>query len=329
MEKRIYNWILMGALMALGASCESGDPVYSDFDYQTAYFAAQTPIRTVELGNDPEWDLSDDNNHCIWIKATMGGSYGNKKDIVLNYTVDESLCDNLWFAEEDVAVKKVTPMPTNYYTLDDDKLRINKGEILGGVKVELADAFFNDPLSIETTYVIPLRITGIVQGVDSILEDKDYVLYALKYINPWEAHYLRHGTDIVTSNGVVNGVARHYEYVENDEQVQTYTTGYLENSLPITYKDNAGVNYVVDLKLSFQEDGTCTVGSNTENVTATGTGKYVAQGEKESFGGKDRDALYLDYTVDIPDLNAVYQTVDTLVMQYRGVTQEYFSTVEQ
>ena len=102
----------------------------------------------------------------------------------------------------------------------------------------------------------------------------------------------------------------------------------MENILPITYQDKAGENYVVNLKLTFQADGTCTVSSATDNVTAEGEGKYVALGEKNSFGGKDRDALYLNYTVNIPEKNTTYQTVDTLVMHYRGITQEHFTPVE-
>ena len=35
-----------------------------------------------------------------------------------------------------------------------------------------------------------------------------------------------------------------------------------------------------------------------DGVTATGTGKFVQDGEKNSWGNKDRDAIYLKYTVD-------------------------------
>ena len=330
MKKKYDIRTLMIALLGVVAttSCENGNPEFDDFDYQTVYFASQTPVRTVELGNDPEWDLTDDNNHCVCIKATMGGSYGNKNDIVVGYVVDESLCENLYFSEDNKPTSKVVPLPSTHYRLTDDKLRINKGEILGGVKVELTDAFFNDTKSLSNTYVLPLRMTNIEQGADRILEDKDYVLYALKYVNPWHAHYLRHGIDKVAVDGVTTEVERHEQYEENDEQVATTTTGYLENILPITYKDKAGQNYVVNLKLTFQADGTCTVSSATDNVTAEGEGKYVALGEKNSFGGKDRDALYLSYTVNIPEKNTTYQTVDTLVMHYRGIAQEHFTPVE-
>lgn len=329
MRKNIIVWMITSLGIIGTTSCENGNPEFEDFDFQTVYFASQTPVRTIQLGNDPNWDVTDDNNHCVRIKATMGGSYGNKENVVLDYMVDEALCVNLYFSEENNSIREVIPLPNTHYRLTDDKLRINKGEILGGVKVELTDAFFNDPKSLDNNYVLPLRITGIVQGADRILEGKDYVLYGLKYVNPWHAHYLRHGVDKVTVDDVESEVVRHNEYVENDEQVAITTTAYLENILPLTYKDKNDINYEVLLKLTFREDGTCTVSSATDNAIVTGEGKYVALGEKDSFGGKDRDALYLNYSVSIPEKNTMYQTVDTLVMHYRGTVQEHFTPVEK
>lgn len=50
--------------------------------------------------------------------------------------------------------------------------------------------------------------------------------------------------------------------------------------------------------------------------------KYVEKGEKNSFNNKDRDVLYLDYTVDLG--STVYATKDTLVMRDRQVKAEWF-----
>ena len=69
-------------------SCSSGDPEFPDFDYQTVYFASNVMMRTVELGKDMEVDLTMDNEHKVRITATMGGSYGNKRDITVNIAVD-------------------------------------------------------------------------------------------------------------------------------------------------------------------------------------------------------------------------------------------------
>ncbi len=42
------------------------------------------------------------------------------------------------------------------------------GKVLGGVEVQFTDAFFYDPKTIQTAYVIPLRMTS-VQNADTIL----------------------------------------------------------------------------------------------------------------------------------------------------------------
>jgi hypothetical protein len=51
----------------------------------------------------------------------------------------------------------------------------------------------------------------------------------------------------------------------------------------------------------------------------------VKKGEKKSWGNVDRDALYLNYRVDLSDM-AVTST-DTLVLRNRGVAMETFSPV--
>ena len=58
MKKKYDIRTLVIALLGVVAttSCENGNPEFDDFDYQTVYFASQTPVRTVELGNDPQWD---------------------------------------------------------------------------------------------------------------------------------------------------------------------------------------------------------------------------------------------------------------------------------
>ena len=88
-------------------------------DYEgntTAYFAYQNPVRTLVLGNDI-YDNSLDNAHRCRIWATMGGAYSGR-DAVVDYVVDESLCDHLWFVDEGGNPSyTVTPMPTAYYLM--------------------------------------------------------------------------------------------------------------------------------------------------------------------------------------------------------------------
>ena len=52
---------------------------------------------------------------------------------------------------------------------------------------------------------------------------------------------------------------------------------------------------------------------------------HLKDGEENSWGSEDRDALYLSYEIETDDLNITTQ--DTLVMRNRGVAMETFKPV--
>lgn len=83
-----YRHTLLAALAAMAlTACDNGNPVFDDFDYQTAYFAHQVVGRIVTLGNNDEVDVTLDNQHKVQIQATMGGAYSNPNNIIIgNYT---------------------------------------------------------------------------------------------------------------------------------------------------------------------------------------------------------------------------------------------------
>ena len=338
-------------------SCENGNWEFSDFDYSTVYFAYQTPVRTITLGNDYVNDNSLDNEHKCQIMATVGGFREIKKDIEIGFTVDNTLCANL---------DNVKAMPSNYYTLSDNsKMIIAKGsKMIGGVVVQLTDAFFADPLSLTANYVIPLRMTSVtnadrilageaVEGVtnpnrvnkdDWATLPKDYILYAVKYINNWDAIYLRRGKDVITENGVTRTVVRRGQYVpEDDELVRLYSASLKEIEFPMSYQSSGSVDLGLKLKMTFsgndcsfsafKTDYTVADTIRVYDVVVTGTGKYVKDGEKFSWGQKDRDALYLDYNVAYKvnvitqgvNQNVTYSTKDTLVLRDRNIKVETFT----
>jgi hypothetical protein len=78
-----------------------------------------------------------------------------------------------------------------------------------------------------------------------------------------------------------------------------------------------------NLKIAVDASGNCTVSSATEGIAASGTGKYVKGGEKLAWGNKDRDAIYLDYSIDFGDKK--FATRDTLVARSREVTRELYT----
>ena len=344
--KKNLLYISLASLIFTFTSCESGINEFPNFDYSTVKFANQYPVRTLELGVDENVDLTMDNQHTISIKAVWGGGYTNPNDVLIDYVVDPSLCTNLYFAKSGVAGNAIEIMPETYYELKDTRIRIPAGQIMGGVDVVLKDAFFADPKSVNTSYVIPLRMTQVT-GADSILlgtsvvnspswttasdwstQPKNYVHYAFKFVNPWHGQYLRRGVDTFANNGT--STPRHQQYVENDEVVNLNTVAYMDNDLPLTVKDALGNNVTYTIKITFSQDGTCVLSSNNADVEISGTGKFVSKGEKNSLGGKDRDALYLDYNVNLKNQGMNFATKDTLVLRTRNVVgAEYYSVIKQ
>lgn len=328
----------LSILSMLFTSCHNQDWEFDDFDYTTVYFAYQSPVRTIVMGEDI-FDTSLDNEKKCKIMATTGGAYTNKHNIIINCSVDNSLCDNLVFKS---TMKDVVAMPTSYYTLSSNQIKIPKGSIIGGVEVQLTDAYFADPMALSTNYVIPIVMTE-VQNADSILRGKpsvdnpnrciagdwsivpkDYTLYAIKYINAWHANYLRRGVDVVTGNNgnasLNKTIVRRQAFVEKDE-VCGMTTQSLKTAIfPVKVNGTS-----CELLLTFDSNNNCVVTS--EDGKATGSGKFVEKGEKQSWGNKDRNAIYLDYQIKLDDVT--YTTKDTLVVRDRGISLETFDVISK
>lgn len=356
----LQSILYAGALSILTMACENQEIAFPNYGKSTVYFAYQYPVRTIVLGEDI-YDTSLDNEGRCEIYATMGGVYENNKKIDIDIEVDNALCNNL-FLDGGFTVP-VQPMPANYYTLSGNTISLNH-KLQGAVGVQLTDAFFADPNAIQNTYVIPVRMTD-VKNADAILsgkakvedpdrtnaahwdvQPKDYVLYFVKFINPWHSNYLRRGKDEIIVNGVPSTVIRHQPSVETDEVRKLSTLSLHELQYPQDYKGYSGLDLKFALKLNFSEDENCTVtpiapeynvndSVRVFNIVATGNGAFVKKGEKLSWGNKDRDALYVAYNVSyevetkypnagFPDrFDAVsYITTDTLVVRDRGVKVE-------
>lgn len=339
--KKLY--LLPFMMLAALSSCHNQDWEFDDYGTRSVYFAYQYPVRTITLGEDPSVDNSMDNEHKCKIMATTGGGYSNDNEITIGFEVDNSLCDGVNFKGTTNPIKA---MPANYYKLSSDKIVISAGSITGGVEVQLTDAFFADPMSVKNTYVIPLRMTD-VQGADTILQGrplvdnpntlvasdwnvvpKNYIMYCIKYINPWHAAYLRRGKDDITGKagheGLTQENVRHQYYVEDDEVCNLKTRSMNEVELPLNLKDESGNNISYSIVLQFDDNNNCIVKSaESDKYSVIGKGKFVAKGDKKSWGNEDRDVIYLDYEVDLPQLKC--HTLDTLVVRNRGVVMEQFT----
>ena len=365
LKKYIFG-VALGALALTYASCNA-EQEFPDYEGgTTAYFAYQFPVRTLILGNDI-YDNAIDNEHKCRIWSTMGGAYHGRKAYV-DIVVDETLCDNLWFTDDGGNPSiPVRPMPSEYYTLASNVIPYN-GETRGYVEVQFTDAFFNDEKAIENTYVIPLLMTN-VKGIDKILtgtpreglspsrtnlEDwdilaKDYVLYCVKYMNPWQGKYIRRGVDNVTENGVTKTVIRkdttlintdleHYKenpVNQNDEVCGITTKNISQAIFPVSFK-TSGASQSCNLILTFNGNK-CSISTEDEGVTVTGSGEYITKGTElpeykdYQWGSNNgvpvqRDILRLAYEVNFTGSNIQVSTNDTLVVQTRESNKkEFFS----
>ncbi len=343
--KRYIYVVALGALSLTYASCYNSEHEFPDFEGgTTAYFAYQFPVRTLILGNDI-YDNTLDNEHKCRIWATMGGAYHGRKATV-DIVVDESLCDNLFFVDEGGnAAAPVRPLPSTYYKLLSDVIPYNS-DTRGYVEVQFTDAFFNDEKAIENTYVIPLLMTN-VKGIDHILtgtpreglspsrtntEDweilaKDYVLYCVKYMNPWQGKYIRRGVDNVTEKGTTTTVVRrdmslvntdleHYKEnpVNQNDEVCGITTKNMKQAIfPVLInigKDTSGdarPSQTCNLMLTF-DGNKCTVSTDDDDAESSGSGEFIAKGTEKpeykdyQWGSNNgvpvqRDILRLAYNV--------------------------------
>ncbi len=336
--------LLLGVVGVICYSCSNKDSVFPDYKYTTVYFPYQSPVKTLVLGEDI-YDNSLDNDHKCLIMAGMGGVYENKKDITLNVVVDTALTRQLKF--ESATGDAVMAMPDNYYTFPGSKeqnIVIPSGKMMGGIEVQLTDAFFQDPRAIKNTFVIPLRITG-VQNADSVLSGKsdyknpdrrkpgdwitapkDYILYAVKYINPYHGAYLRRGVDNVKGAGgntaLDTTVVYHAQYVEKDEVVNMVTTSMNEVSLSLNAKNRGSGDTPFKLLLRFDDQGKCTITNPAAApYTITGSGALVKKGDM--WGNEKRDVLYLQYQAGFAATTHVFK--DTIVLRDRGIKMETFN----
>lgn len=339
--KKFNFFVILFSLILV--SCENQDWEYQDFDYTSTYFPYQTPARVLILGDYDQGYNENDNNHRFQIGAVLAGVYSNSEERSVYFEVDETLLDN---------VSNVVALPQNYYSIETTSpVIIEIGSTKAVIDVQLTDDFFNDSLSIVTdkdsvNYVIPLRIMNVT-GIDSVLSGlsadgvvdpirtnlsdweilpKDYTLFGIKFINEYHGNYLRRGIDYMVND--VNEESQtvyHADFVEQDELVRLASSDrnsvLLINRVRRDTLDSPGELF---LNLEFDETGNCIVSSTEGSLfDVMGTGSFKK--ETEMWGGKTRNAIYLEYTY-LDNINSeTHHVFDTLVVRDRDVVFEAFT----
>lgn len=343
MNKNNLLPLVIAAAALSFSSCHNSDKEFDDFEYSAVYFASQTPVRTLVMGDDI-YDTTIDNQHKCEVYATMGGVYANNRVVSIGIEVDNSICDDLYFEDE---TTPVTPLPEDYYTLASNTITLDN-TLMGAVEVHFEDAFFKDEKALSNYYVLPLVMTNatnvdkILRGVTTIEEPnyfpladwtelpRDFVLYCVKYINKWDASYLRRGKDIITiDNGTPTEVVREEQYVEDDEIVEVATESLTEALYSVEMSGSGDESVTCEMLLTFDGDDCTITAVDDTNFTVRGSGDFKVDGEKNSWGNQDRNALYLNYVIEttIGSEEVKYESSDTMVVQTRGVAAETFSPV--
>ena len=356
--KNLYKYISVSLLAFAGLnSCKNADKDFEDYEGGVSvYFAYQTPIRTLVMGEDT-YNTDLDNAHMCKISATMGGAYKGK-NITVNVEKDESLLTNLYFKGGD----KIESMPENYYSLSSTAMNFD-GKMTGSITVSLADAFFEDEKAVTGGYVIPLVITS-QSGADHITTGKydesvyssapqrtntdawkeapkDYTLFCINYISKYEGYFMRRITSINGKDSIHvvalpelpdypvavgdfryqqgnDSIRRYYIRNANEPIVNTKTV----NLNKVTYVAGLdGTNY--NLVLDFAT-GMVSAPDGASYTVENGSCVYKDHSETKAWGNKDRDGLYLDYTVI--DGEKKIPVKETLVLQRRGVVLNTFET---
>lgn len=355
MKKSIFSIFALGIILS---GCHNSDVDYPDFEYQTISFSYPNNVRTITLGYEADVDNTSDNEHRFSIKAVLGGVNENRSEHSVTFRVADELCEGLFFENGD----PVLPMPESYYTLSTDRMVIKKGDVIGGVDVQLTDAYFADPKSVDVNYVIPLLL---VNSTDSILrgqakdgvldpdrrraddwsiQPKDWTLYAVKYKNKYHGCWLSKGTDVIDDNGEVKTVDRNVQYWENATLRYLKTTALNqavythEFNMPIINKKgkNDEEHIVCELLLDFDDNGNITITSNSPDIVVSGKGTWKENGEPKAFGDRDRDLMNLEYSISfeymahVPKKTMAYYKIDTkecMVLRDRQNKQEWFNYV--
>lgn len=339
--KSIKKLTLLFVFTSVVFACDRDMPVFDDFDYTAVYFPLQYPVRTLSLGEE-EFDNSLDQELKFHIAPNIGGMYENRQSWTVDFVIDESLADNL----TDLNGNNIKALPQSYYSLNPTgQVEITPGSFRGMIQVRLSDAFLDDTMAYRTHYVIPLRITessadSILVGekVESIpdpdpripshwlVNPKDFVLFGIKYINPYHGTYLHHGMNVrydLNNNPIDTAIYRQTYLVDNPlYQLTTRGRNVVHTNGISSFRGNVGGQYKMELTIA--ENGDVVVGSPPGAIwNVSGTGSYVVGGGE--WGGKPRDAIYLSY--DYQNDDHLHKVTDTLIFRNRGLKFEQFDPV--
>lgn len=336
------NILYLLGIVTLLYSCNK-DKEFPDFAYQTVYFPYQTPVRSLMLGDEVIGDNSIDLEHAFSIGASLGGVYQNTKDRVLTLEFAPELASNI----TDAVGNPLKLLPAEYYNASFDKIIIPAGSFSGKLRVNLTDAFFEDPLTTGLSYVIPVRIKdaagdSVLNGMPVrtvaspdlriadhwVVPPKNYVLFGIKYINEAHGVYLLRGKRTNITKNPQEVVSYSARFLDDNDMTMLSTKSLTESFMSTvggTNKEESNSRYSMLLTFNKEDKSVNVLQRKASTIVVSGTGKYYSKGdpEAEGYNGKKHRTIYLDYTY--VDAGNTYQVNDSLVFVDTDMKLETFT----
>jgi hypothetical protein len=337
--------VLFTGILVFG--CTNRDIEFDDFKYTSIYFPYQMPIRTLILGDESVGDNTIDREQAFSIGLTVGGTYENRKNREITVAYAPELAENIIDAATGDTLEL---LPESYYTAGflsagTDVITIPSGQMYGKTRVQLNDAFFQDPLSTDFHYVVPLKI--IDAGTDTVLSGipasgaldpdprvtddwnivpKDFTLFGIRYINEVHGYYLYRGQK---RNLTTDEVTSYSQRFLTDNPLALLSTNSLTENI-MFYAAGQATDESFRMKLNFDLSAQTLAVSRIDTATAdvSGTGVFFTkdQAESESYNGNKHRTIYLAYTYS--DGTDSYTVNDSLVFVDTDVRfEEYTVTV--
>jgi len=336
--------VLFAGLLAF--ACTNRDIEFDDYLYQSIFFPYQMPIRTVILGDEAVGDNTIDREGAFTIGVTMGGVYENNKDREITVAYAPELAENII---NEASGDTLELLPETYYDAEftesgTDNVTIPSGELSGKSRVVLSETFFQDPLTTDFHYVIPLRIIDagsdtILSGIPASGQDnpdprnpadwniipKDYTLFGIRYVNETHGTYLYRGQ---RKNVATDEITSYSERFLTDNPLTMLSTASLSENI-MGHAAGLATDESFSMHLTFDHGSQSVSVSQVDSTTANvnGTGSYFTKDESESeaYNSNKHRTIYLEYTyVEGTDTYAVN---DSLVFVDTDVTFEEFTVI--
>ena len=340
MKKSIAILIILTAIFGCNKERIFPDREYLKADgsgtgkYYGVYFGDQFPLRSLVLGQ--ERFENPDNDSLFHIGVSIGGMYENTKNWTVDYSFDKKLCDSLIMGQTAGVNDIISVLPDNYYTISPvGSVTIPAGSFNGLIEVKLKKEFFADPKSVTKKYVVPLRITRtsadtILSGKaklgynydirrtgDFNIPPKNFVLFAIKFVNPYHGIYFHRGA--VTYTGAAAPIVYRNKYLE----LNGFRTLLTSKQFGVTLDgiaNNKGTVYKMNLDFKGQDITISPAVGATYAVTGTGKFYDGNHPNSEEISGIKHPTIYLDYTYKVGTVS--YSAKDTLVMRERGISYQ-------